>query len=440
MDTRPLRNLDYRRLWAGHGLSFVGFQMTAVAVPVQVYEITRSSFWVGMLGIAALVPLIVFGLWGGAVADAVDRRRLLIASSCVTWVATWMLLLQAVLGIRNLPLLLALAGMQSAGVAMSSPTRAAIIPRLLPGELVPAANTLAYTLANFGMVAGPLIAGVVLAQLNYAWAYGIDALLFTLGLYAALRLPRLPPLGAPRRAGLRSVAEGLRFLAVRPVLLMSFAVDIIAMVFAMPRALFPEVAVTRFGGESAVGWLFASIAIGAVVGGLFSGWIGNVRRQGVATVIAIVAWGLAIAFAGLAPRLWMAVPLLAVAGAADLVSAVYRQTILLVHAPDEMRGRLQGVFVVVVAGGPRLGDLRAGTMAAITGVTVSWVAGGVACVIAVLALVLLVPAFLRYDARPAEREKEHAGKRGADRDADRAAKPERAVPGAAEPAAESRSV
>jgi MFS family permease len=397
IDTRPLRDADFRRLWAGQGLAFVGFQLTAVAVPVQVYDLTRSSFWVGMLGLAGLVPLILFGLWGGAVADAVDRRRLLVVSSCVTWVATWALVLQALLGIGSVTLLLACTALQSVGFAMSSPTRNAIIPRLLPVELVPAANTLSFTFGNIGMVAGPLIAGVVLARLGYAWAYAIDVVLFTFGLYAALRLPSLPPEGR-RRAGLRSVVEGLRFLAVRPVLLMSFAVDIVAMVFAMPRALFPEVAATRYGGADAVGWLFASIAIGAVVGGLFSGWVGQVRRQGVATVIAIVAWGLAVAFAGLAPQLWVAVPLLAVAGAADLVSAVYRQTIVQVHAPDEMRGRLQGVFVVVVAGGPRLGDLRAGTMAAVTGATVSWVAGGIACAIGVVLLGLLVPAFLRYDA------------------------------------------
>jgi MFS family permease len=180
---------------------------------------------------------------------------------------------------------------------------------------------------------------------------------------------------------------------------MSFVVDIIAMVFAMPRALFPEVAETRFGGEQAVGWLFAAIAIGAVVGGLSSGWIGRVHRQGLALTGAIVAWGAAVALSGLARTLWLTVTLLAVAGAADLVSAVFRQTILQVYAPDEMRGRLQGVFIVVVAGGPRLGDLRAGATAAVAGATFSWVAGGVACVVVVVLAALAVPTFLRYDAR-----------------------------------------
>jgi len=402
IDTRPLRHPAYRRLFVGQGVAFVGFQVTAVAVPVQVYDISRSSFWVGILGLVGLVPLVLFGLWGGAVADAVDRRRLLLLSSAVLWGVTLVLLAQAVAGLRNLPLILALVAVQSAAFAVSSPTRNAIIPRLLSRDLVPAANTLNFTVTNVGTVAGPLLAGVVIARWGgFAAAYAIDAVLFTVALYAALRLPSLPPTAAadqPARPGLRSVVDGLRFIAGQPVLLMSFAVDIIAMVFAMPRALFPEVAETRFGGGEAVGWLFAAIAIGAVLGGLSSGWIGRVRRQGVALTVAIVGWGLAVALSGLAQALWLAVVLLAVAGAADLVSAVFRQTILQVYAPDEMRGRLQGVFIVVVAGGPRLGDLRAGATAAVAGATFSWVAGGIACAVVVVAAALLVPSFLRYDA------------------------------------------
>jgi MFS family permease len=397
VDTRPLRYPDYRRLWLGQGVSFIGFQLTAVAVAVEVYAISGSSFWVGMLGIAGLVPLIVFGLWGGSVADAVDRRLLLFVSSVVIWLCTGMLLVQALLGLHSVPLLLALVAVQSAGFAIASPTRNAIVPRLIPTGLVPAANTLNFTLMNLSTVIGPLIAGAVIAAYSFAAAYAIDALLFTVSLYAALRLPKLGPLGEVTRPGLRSVVEGLKFIATRPVLLMSFAVDIVAMVFAMPRALFPEVADVRFDSEAAVGWLFASIAIGAVVGGLFSGWIGRVRRQGLALVVAIVAWGLAVALAGLATSLVVMVALLAVAGVADLVSAVFRQTILQVYAPDEMRGRLQGVFIVVVTGGPRIGDLRAGASAAVFGATASWVGGGIACAIIVVIAALCVPAFLRYD-------------------------------------------
>lgn len=398
-DLRPLRERDFRRLWAGNGVAFIGFQLTAVAVSVQVYDITRSSFYVGLLGLVSLVPLVGFGLWGGAVADAVDRRRLLLISSAVMWAVTWALFAQALLGGHSVTLILALVAVQSAGFAVASPTRSAVIPRLLAVELIPAANTLAFTASSVGLVTGPLIAGVVIGrQHHYTAAYGIDALLFSLALYAAWQLPPLPPLGEITRPGLRAVIGGLQFIAGRPVLLMSFVVDIIAMVLAMPRALFPEVGEVRFGGGAAVGWLYASIAIGSVVGGLLSGWIGRVRRMGLALVVAIVAWGVAVAVSGLAHRLWLVVALLAVAGAADLVSAVFRQTILQTYAPDEMRGRLQGVFVVVVAGGPRLGDLRAGATAAVFGVTTSWVAGGVLCAVAVVVAAVSVPTFLRYDA------------------------------------------
>jgi MFS family permease len=417
LDVAPLRNGPYRRLWLGQGVSFVGFQVTSVAVPVQVYDLTHSSFWVGTLGLVNLLPLIVFGLWGGAVADHMDRRLLLLMASCVTWLATLLLLLQALLGMNNLWVIMAIVVVQATGFAVSSPTRGAIIPRLLDKELVPAANTLHFTVAQVGTLIGPLFAGVILARWSFAVAYGLDAVLFTVGLYAAMRLPAIPPLGDQQAGaagrgqrggtgapGLRSVLEGLRYLWTQPVLLMSFVVDIIAMGVAMPRALFPELAETRFGGQGAVGWLFASIAIGAVAGGLLSGWIGRVHKQGIALVVSIVVWGLAVAAAGLAHALWLAVALLAVGGAADLVSAVFRQSMLQTYAPDEMRGRLQGVFIVVVAGGPRLGDMRAGATAAVAGATASWVGGGLACAVLVVLVSLLVPALLRYDTRTTRTE------------------------------------
>jgi MFS family permease len=398
VDVRPLRHDAFRRLWIGQSVSVVGFQLTGVAVAVEMFDITASSLWVGLIGLAALVPLVVFGLYGGAVSDAVDRRKLLIASSYLTWASTGGLLLQALLDVESPGVLLALVAVQSVGFAFTSPTRGAVVPRIVPRDLVPSANTLVSTALGVGAVAGPLVAGVVLARSGYALAYGIDAALFTAGLYAAHRLPPIPPLGEVTRPGLRSVVAGLAFISRHPVVLMSFAVDIAAMVLALPRALFPEVAEERFGGPGAAGWLFASIAIGSVAGGLLSGWIGRVRRQGLALVGAVVVWGLAVAAAGLAGDLWLVVLLLAVGGAADLVSAVYRQTILQNYAPDEMRGRMQGVFIVVVAGGPRLGDLRAGAGAAAFGVTASWVGGGIACVVIVLALAAAVPALRGYRA------------------------------------------
>jgi MFS family permease len=406
IDVRPLRHAAFRRIFIGTTASFFGSQLTAVAVAVQMYALTHSSLWVGYIGIAGLVPLLVFALWGGALADVLDRRRLLLVSSVLTWVTTLALLAQAVLRVGSPALLLALVGLQSATVAVTMPTRLALLPRIVPVAEVPAANTLAFTASTGASVVGPLAAGLLI-HYDIAWAYGVDALTFTLALWAALRLPPLPPerstgpasgARSARAGGLADVLFGLRYLLSQPVLLLSFGIDIVAMVLAMPRALFPQVADERFGGTGAIGWLYASIAIGSLLAGLTSGWIGRVRRQGVALVGAVIGWGLAVAAAGFAHQLWLAVALLAVSGAADLVSAVYRQTIVQTYAPDELRGRLQGVFTAVVAGGPRLGDVRAGAMVAPLGLTGSWVGGGLACVVVTLLLAFAYPTLLRYRA------------------------------------------
>jgi MFS family permease len=398
IDTRPLRHPAYRRIFVGNATSYFGTQFTAVAVPVQMFALTHSSLWVGYLGIAGLVPLLVFAVWGGALADVLDRRRLLLASSLLMWAGTLCLLAQALIRANNPVLLLVLVALQSIGVAVSSPTRNAIIPRLLPAAEVPQANTLNFTAGMAASVVGPLVAGVLI-RYDVAWAYAVDAVTFTAALWAALRLPPLPVIGAESRGGLADVLFGLRFLLGSPLLVLSFAVDIAAMVLAMPRALFPEVATARFGGPGAIGWLYAAIALGSVLAGLTSGWIGRVRRQGVALVVAVVVWGLAVAAAGLAGQLWLCVLLLAVGGAADLVSAVYRQTILQTAVPDELRGRMQGVFTAVVVGGPRLGDLRAGATAAALGTGTAWVAGGVAAAGVALLLAVLFPTLVRYRAR-----------------------------------------
>jgi MFS family permease len=424
IDTRPLRNPPYRRLFVGQAVSGFGLQFTAVAVPVQMYALTGSSLWVGLLGIANLVPLVVFSLWGGAFADAVDRRRLLLGASLLMWCSTLALLAAAALGLTSPALLLALTAVQATGFAVSSPTRGAIIPRLVPTHEVAAANALGTTSFSLAMAAGPLAAGLLIARGQFALAYLVDAVAFTVVLWATWRLPTLRPkpiadadavraeslteavaadgvttvVAPPRAAGWREVRAGLAYIVSQPVLWLSFAIDIAAMVLAMPRALFPEVADERFGVGS-IGWLYAAIAIGSVVAGLTSGWVSRVQRQGVALVTAVVLWGLAVAAAGLAHSLWLAVVLLAMGGAADLVSSVYRQTILQTYAPDGFQGRLQGVFIAVVVGGPRLGDLRAGTSAALVGTTAAWVGGGVASALVAVALPLAFPALLRYTPR-----------------------------------------
>ncbi|SCG64032.1 MFS transporter [Micromonospora coxensis] len=404
IDLRPLAVPAYRRIWLGNTLAMFGFQLTAVAVPVEMYALTGDSFWVGLLGVAGFVPLLVFGLWGGAVADARDRRRVLLAGSALLWVSMLGLLVHALLGDGHPVVLLALVTVHSIAFAISSPARSAILPRLLPLELVPAGSTLNYTTFTAASVVGPLAAGLIIAAFGadagLPIAYALDAVLFTGLVVATVRLPAMPPEppaeGEVPRGGLAGIADGFRYLATTPVLLLSFAIDLIAMILAMPRALFPEVAQERFGGGAAVGWLYSAIAIGAMLGGLTSGWIGRLRRQGLALVVAVVGWGVAVALAGLAGQLWLVVVLLAVAGMADLVSAVLRQSVLLVYAPDRMRGRLQGVNTVVVAGGPRLGDLRAGTVAAGFGTGVAWVGGGLLSAVLAIALAVVFPALVRY--------------------------------------------
>jgi MFS family permease len=396
LDTRPLAVPEYRRILIGQGTAFVGTMVTEVAVPVQIYAIAHSSLYVGLAGLAGLVPIVIFGLYGGAIADVVDRRRLYLVSSLVTWAVTLVLLAQALLNLQSVGLILTLVAVQAAGFATSSSTRGAIIPRIVSTELIPAANTLSFTVGNVGQVLGPLVAGVLVGLPHgFSYAYGADAVLFTAALYSAFRLPPIRPAPGGGR-GLRAVLDGLRFISGNRVLLMSFGVDIAAMVLAMPRALFPEAAAMRFHGG--IGLLYSSIAVGSVLAGLFSGWIGRVRRQGVALTVAVVGWAAAIAVAGFVHALWLAVVFLALAGAADLVSAVYRQTILQTYAPDEMRGRMQGVFTGVVAGGPRLGDLRAGAMAAATTLTIAWSGGAILCMGLVIVGAVLVRPFWRYDA------------------------------------------
>jgi MFS family permease len=401
IDVRPLRHVTYRRVFVGNAVGFFGAQFTAVAVPVQMFALTHSSLWVGLLGLAGFVPMIVFSIWGGAYADAMDRRKLLLTASTIVWLATVFLFLASAAGIATPALLLVTLFVQTSGFAISTPTRQSILPRLVGEDDLAAATTLNFTMMSTTIVFGPLAAGVLLALApgrgGMTLAYLLDALLFTVSLWATFRLPQLPAHDSAAPAGWRSIADGFGFLLRTPILLASFAVDLVAMVVALPRALFPQLGVERFGGEgAAVGWLYAAIAIGTVAAGLTSGWIARVRRQGLALVVAVGGWGASVAAAGLARQLWLVVALLAVGGVFDLVSSIYRNIIMLEACPDELRGRVQGVRTAVVVGGPRLGDLRAGATAATFGITGAWVGGGVACVLLVIALAAAVPALGRY--------------------------------------------
>jgi MFS family permease len=404
LDTAPLRNPSYRRLFGGVAATMLGQQMTLVAVPYQVYALTGSSLLVGVTSVVALVPLVVFGLLGGAIADAMDRRRLMLITSIGAAGTSALLAVQALLpGGGNLAVLWVLAACVSGFAAVNQPTRGAVIPVLVGAEGVAAANALAMTVRQAGVIVGPLLAGVLIGVGDIFLAYTVDAAGFVVAALLLRGLPSLPPGGVAGplrlRTAIRGVGEGFTFLRTQPVLLMTFVVDIIAMFFAWPQAVFPELSATRFAGSAnSLGWLFAGLSIGALVMGLTSGWVTRVDRQGAVVLGAIAVWGVAIVGFGVAPTLWLAVLCLAVAGAGDMVSAVLRTSMLQLAAPDEMRGRMQGVFIVVVAGGPRLGDLRAGAIASTAGVTAAMVSGGVLIVVAMAVVALVVPSFWLFRA------------------------------------------
>lgn len=406
-DLRPLReSADFRRLWIGQSVSQLGQQMATVTVAYQVWVITESPFAVGTLGIVALVPLVALGLYGGALVDHYDRRAVALWTAAGLWLCTAVLLAQALLGLESVALLYGVVAVQSGLFAVNSPARSAIIPRLVPAHLLPAANALGMAAYNLGFTVGPLLGGVLIAWRGIGSTYAVDLLTFTAALYALVRLPPIPPQGERRGVpGLRSVVEGIQWLRRAPNLRMTFIVDLCAMVLAQPRALFPALALTVYaGGPSALGLLQAAPAIGSLVAFTFSGWVGRVHRQGVAVVVAVVAYGAAVALAGVAAIglpgiLWLVVVMLALSGSADMVSAAYRSTMLQQAAPDALRGRLQGVFTVVVAGGPRLGEFVAGTVAELTSEAEAMLYGGVACMVATLLVVTWQRGFLRYDAR-----------------------------------------
>ncbi|MFH9661112.1 MFS transporter [Streptomyces sp. NPDC017248] len=400
MDTRPLRIPAYRRLWSSTIVTAVGSQLTAVAVPKQIYDITHSSAWVGYASLAGLVPMVAFALWGGAVADTVDRRKLLLVTNCGIAVTSLLFWAHAVSGLDSVAVLMVLLALQQAFFGLNAPARSASIARLVPAGQLPAAGALGSTVMQVGLVAGPMLAGALIPVVGLPELYLIDALALCATVWAVFRLPALPPLGeVARRAGVREIAAGFRYISLHKVLLLSFLADIVAMVFGMPRALFPQLAAETYGsyGEGlALGVLFAGVPVGAVLGGLFSGAFSRARRHGWMVIGAVVAWGAAIAGSGLSGNLWVAVGFLAAAGVADMVSMVFRGAILLSAATDEMRGRMQGVFTVVVAGGPRLADVLHGTMGAAFGPRAAVAGGGALVVVSMLALAAAFPALRRY--------------------------------------------
>ncbi|WP_411731767.1 MFS transporter, partial [Paeniglutamicibacter sp.] len=380
-DLTPLRESPaFKRLWVGNALSAVGGQLTLVAVSLEVYALTGSSLYVGLLGAFALVPLVLTGLYGGSIADAHDRRKVALASALLLWGATAAIAAQAWLGVDNVWVLYGLVAIHSAAGGINQPTRGAIIPAIVGLKLLPAANSLNMVTFGIAQMIGPLLGGLLVSQIGFGWTYSIDVLTYAAAVWSVCKLPALPPEGTPSKAGLRSVIEGFRFLGTQPNVRMTFLVDIAAMVLAAPRALLPAIgAVLIGGGELTMGVLLAATAMGAFLAGLFSGPVGRIHRQGVAVFLCVCAWGASIGIFGLvvilAARspvppdgtagawLWPAAACMGLAGVADAISSVFRTTILQTATPDHLRGRLQGVFIVVVAGGPRLGEMLSGSVA-----------------------------------------------------------------------------
>jgi hypothetical protein len=382
VDVTPLReSRNFRLIWLSQLATTLGRQVVVVAVPYQVYLLTHSSLAVGLLGLFQAVPIVITGLYGGALADRFDRRRLQLVGKSLVALSSLALAIAAI-GLRGPVWFVYLVIAFGAGAStLDQSARAATVPRLVPGRLLPSAMSLSQALMQTSAIVGPALAGLLLAKAGVTWAYLLDVACFLPGATFILRLSPQPPLADHGVVlGWRAPAEALRLVRSRRLLVGIFTSDLIAMIFGMPTAVFPALALSVLKiGAGGLGLLYAAPAVGALVGSLFSGWVRNVSRQGAAVLIAIAVWGVAIAGFGLAGgMLWVGLPFLALAGGADLVSAIFRSTILQLSIPDAMRGRMSAFQMMVVTTGPRLGDLEAGAVAALVNPVFSVVSGGVA--------------------------------------------------------------
>ncbi|MEY2452356.1 MAG: hypothetical protein QOD92_1930 [Acidimicrobiaceae bacterium] len=397
VDTTPLRvSRDFRRLWVGQAVSFVGSMITSATLPYQVFHETGSSFAVGMLGLAQLGPMLVFGVVGGALADSLDKRRLLLGVSAVAMVCSVALAVNASLDHPRLWLMYVLGALAGATFATTFPVVRSLLPMLLESELRPAAFALQSTYGSFGMMAGPAVAGVLIGTLGITSAYSIDVVTYALALAAFAGIAPSPPVAGASAASRSSVVEGLRFLRSHSVVMSVFGIDLIAMVFGMPRALFPALAERLGGGPTLYGLLLSSVAGGAFIASLGSGWTSRVKRQGRAVLWCVAAWGTTIAVAGLSREPALVLAMFAFAGGADMISGVYRSAIAADVTPDDLRGRVSGVEFAVYAGGPVVGDIEAGVVGGLFGVPFAIVSGGVACVVGAGVFATRVRSFANY--------------------------------------------
>ena len=407
LDLTPLRrDREYRWLWIGQLVSNTGRQVTLIALPFQLYLLTRSPLAIGALSAVTLVGLLVFALPGGSLADAYDRRRLLLVTQLGLAATSLSLAALALLGRPPLMLIYLVAFLAAVVSTVDGPSRRAAVARLVPPDRLPAALVLDQASGQAATVVGPAVGGILIASTGVPAAYVLDAATFAAALAAVWVMRPLPPEGGAARPGLSSILEGLSFVRRVPVILASFVVDLDAMIFGMPMALFPILAVTTFhGGATVLGLLTSAPAVGALIGALTTGWVSRVRRQGRAVLAAVALWGLAITGFGLFVRtLPLALCFLVVAGGADVISAVFRNTILQLATPDQLRGRLSAIHGLVVQGGPRLGDVEATAVAAVAGAPFSALSGGLLCLAGLAVVAWRFPQLDGYDARSSARE------------------------------------
>ncbi len=404
LDMTPLRGREFRLLFLGQLVSFFGSMITFVALPFQMYDLTGSTFAVGALGACEFVPIVTVALVSGALADAFDRKRLVLLSELGSAAVMAVLLANSLLDSPHVWVLFVCATVLAGFYALLRPPLDALVPRVVPREQLKAAMALEWVRGNVGMIAGPALGGVLIAAFGVTLTFGIDlaTFLISLGFLRAMRAS--PPAHDADPPSLRSIAEGLRYACSRPELMGTYLVDINAMFFGMPQALFPALA-AGYGGAEVLGLLLAAPAVGSIVVALFSGWTRHVHRHGRAVALAACGWGVAIVGFGFADALWLALLCLAVAGGMDAISGLFRNVIWNETIPDRLRGRLAGVEMISYTSGPTLGNFEAGAVASLAGVRASIVSGGVMCVVGTGVVLALIPSFWRYDARrPAPRE------------------------------------
>ncbi len=428
LDVRPLRRRDFRLVYTAAGVSSFGSMISYVTIPFQLKQMTGDTLIVGLLGIAELVPLLFMAFVGGALADYVDRRKLVFWAEAALAVLAALLLLNALVGTPKVWVLFVIAALGAAIDGIHRPAMDAMMPRLAPAEEMPAVGALNSLRWQIAQIAGPTLAGLMIANFDVAWVFAFDLATYAVSLACFAMVRSIAPPEAAERPSLRSVVEGVRYARSRPELIGTYLIDINAMFFAFPVALYPWVA-DRYGGASVLGLFYAALAAGSMLVTLTSGWTARVHRHGLAVLIAAGAWGLGIVLFGMAGSLWLALLGLVVAGASDMISGLFRGIIWNQTIPDHLRGRLAGIEMLSYLTGPMLGQTRAGLSARWWGPAGAVVWGGVLCVVGTGALAAALPAFLKYDGREglARKEAEEAA-RAAEIAAARAAAPLGATP------------